>query len=83
VNPDDLLKARVRVKAERERAPHIEIPRPAFDDAQDRRVRLAADQARDPVAGDASQGLDLLRDRRADARHAEVAARAEVFSIDF
>ena len=60
-------------EAERRRALRLEIARPAFDDAHDGRVRLAADEAHRLVAGHAPQRLDLLGDGSGNARHGEVA----------
>ena len=54
----------------------VEIARPAVDDAHDERVRLAPDPRRHLVSRHPLQRRDLLADRRRQAGHGEVAARA-------
>jgi len=83
VDPDDLLEALIGAKPQRERPLRIEILRPAADDAHDRGIRLAPDEARDLLASDLAQRFDLLGHRRAHARHAQVAPRAELRAVDF
>ncbi len=52
--------------------------RPAGDDVDHQRIRLAADTRRDLVAGDAPQRGDLFGDRATNAGHGEIDARAEL-----
>ena len=67
----------------RSRAPRIEVARPALDDAHDGGVGRAPDEAHGLLAGHLAQRLDLLAHRGADAGHAQVAARAQGFGIEF
>jgi hypothetical protein len=52
VGMDDVLEARIGAEAERRGAPRVEVARPAFDDALNCGIGLAADELRRPVAGD-------------------------------
>jgi hypothetical protein len=79
VNANDFLKALVGAKTERQRALGVEVLRPARDDAHDRRVWLAPDEAHGFLARDLSQRRDLLAYCRADARHAEVSTVTKLF----
>src|SRR3954452_16983720 len=64
-----------RGKAKAPRAAGVEIARPAVDNADDERVRLAFDPRRHLVARYPLQGGDLLADGRGKTRHGEVAPR--------
>src|SRR5947209_18456773 len=63
-------------KAKTPRAAGVEIARPAFDNADDERVRLAFDPRRHLVPRHSFQGRDLLADGGRQPRHGEVAPRA-------
>src|SRR5947209_6270287 len=63
-------------KAKTPRAAGVEVPRPAVDNADDERVRLAFDPRRDLVARYTLQCRDLFADGGRQPRHGEVAPRA-------
>src|SRR6185369_12005238 len=70
-------------KAEFSGAARVEIARPAVDDADDERVRLAPDPRRDLVARHPLQRRDLLAHRRGKTGHGEVAPRPGGSTIHF
>src|SRR2546422_853241 len=74
---DDLLEARVGLKAQLVRALRVEIFRPALDDAHDRRVGLAPNEASGRVAGNPPQRGDLLGYRHRKPGHRQIAPRPD------
>src|ERR1017187_4266050 len=83
VNPDDVVEGLFGSReAEFQRPLRLEIARPAGDDAHDERIRLAPDARGDLVARHPLQRGDLFADRRRQAGHGEVAARADHRGIE-
>src|SRR5581483_4895653 len=82
VDTDDLLEARFSLEAQRERAPGVEIARPAGNDLLDEGIRLAPDALDHLLAGDLAQGLDLLPHGHGQTRHGEVAPRTDLLAVD-
>src|SRR3990167_6764046 len=82
VDADDLLETLFGTKAERQRPLGCEIARPALDDLHDRLIRPPDDPVRHPVAGDLAERRDLLGDRDREARHGDVAPRADIPPVE-
>src|SRR5216684_2045600 len=78
VNPDDVIEGLFgRGETELQRPLRLEITRPAADDADNERIRLALDAGGDLVARHPLQRGDLFADGRGQAGHGEIAARAD------
>src|SRR4051794_24875414 len=78
----DIVERGLGGKAERLCPPCIEITRPTGDDANDRRIGLAADELHRPFAAEAAQRLDLLADGCREAWHVEASPRPERSQIN-
>ncbi len=77
MDANDLVERALGVEAQLARPARLDALRPAFDDARDQGIMVAADARRRPVAGNAPQRRDLLGDRAADAGHREIDTRSE------
>src|SRR6266704_1293481 len=82
MDANDVVERGLAAKPESQRAARIEPSRPAGNNAGDKRVGLAANAGRHLVAGDPTQGGDLLGDRAAYAGHRDIDARAQLGGIE-
>src|SRR5580704_17253867 len=82
IDADDLVETRFRHEAERRGAVGFESGRPAGDDSCDRLVGLAADETDRAFASRAAKRLNLLADRRRNARQRQVSSGAEPREVE-
>ena len=74
---DDCVEVAIGLEAELARALRLEGRRPAGNDLLHDGVRRTADELHGFFPGDLAERLDLLADRRRDARHGQAAARPD------